>query len=707
MLNNLKSLALAVILSLIIIIFCNISDQSFFFVDDAQNEFLPFMREIGKIWLSGEVPFILKDTFIGSNTLIDIHRAIFLPQNILLSILSTKIDSMFYISNISALINMTLISFSAMKLSDILRLKKYYGYIMGILFNISPVFLYFYIPSWWNGAIGHAWFIASLTSLLLIRNHFSAHTSIVNVICVISLMLSGWPHSVVAYAAACFILCIEKLYKREFAFLAKFILLNISVIMMIIPNYSEYMYSSSLIERNTVFGNFQNFLSINFNQLIMSFNPVYHSFMNTFGGYRLTKIPFGYSSIYILFLFCFVDYKKFFNNNDKIFLGFIILGLFLLSQTPSAFGPLRWPLRFVPFLSIAIIIFCIMVINEGMTITRNRIKVFFTALFISCILSIFSQEGDFTKVLIIQILFLIITTCYLFFVKNKPALNSASGIMYSYGCLIMMLFAQPSVIGYMSTPSIHDTINMENNYSNGGYILSLTNGREPKDHIEDLHSAQYLAYGVKSINGASPVGNKELAKLLITRQSQAFFEIEQTVINLSHKYGEHCFYDYLNIDVVVINRNDLNDTIRNKLETCGFKHKEVRNQFVDYFTRDDNSGDSGLSFSNSSSKLDKVIANKYNEEEYIIVPRENVKAIFSRTYWYGYKAYINDKEVPVSNFNGLVSVDIDKKFDNTPIKLKLSYFPASWAISLWISLFGFFFLIITLWLTNKKAKNNV
>ncbi|AKS64401.1 hypothetical protein NJ8700_02980 [Aggregatibacter aphrophilus NJ8700] len=690
--NNLISFCVSILISLSILCICVLFDKSFFFVDDAQNEFLPFMREIGQIWLSGEIPFILKDTLIGSNTLIDIHRAIFLPQNILLSIISSRVDKMLLIANISVLINMTIISFSSIKLVNVLKVDKYYGYIMAILFNISPVFLYFYLPSWWNAASGHAWFIASFVTLLFLRDRFSSFNLFLNAISVISLMLSGWPHAIVAYALLCLVYVLEKLYLKNYYLVLKFILFYVGIICAVSPNYSEYLVSLDLIDRSSVFGNFNNFLSITFNQLIMSFTPVYYGFMNTFGGYRLTMIPFGYSSIYILFLLCFVNWKEVLEDKLQIFLGVSILLLFILSQTPSAFGPLRWPLRFVPFLSIAIIIFSILGVNKRLILDKKRILIFLITLLISSILSFFNQEGDFLKILIVQLVFLMFSFLYVFLLKINYNSNCFLGPIYCYICLILMLFVQPSVVGFMSTPLIKDSINMENNYSKGGYILSLTNGRHPKDHIEDLHSAHYLAYGLKAINGASPVGNKELSKLLDTRQSQAFFNVENTINKLSVKHGDNCFYDYLNIDVLVINRVDLNNSIRSSLNDCGFVHKSVRNQFVDYFIRNDASSDAGISFSNDHGNLGKVIKNLYNQEEYIINVVGPVDIIFSRAYWHGYKVYINNIEVPITNEHGLVSVNLSKSLEEDSI-LKIKYFPMSWKYSLWLSFLGLIILI--------------
>lgn len=69
-----------------------------------------------------EIPFIVQNTFLGQNQMIDIDRDVFLPQNILMSILSVKIHSLITITKIFVFINIIL--------------------------------MYFYLPAWWNGAVG-------------------------------------------------------------------------------------------------------------------------------------------------------------------------------------------------------------------------------------------------------------------------------------------------------------------------------------------------------------------------------------------------------------------------------------------------------------------------------------------------------------------------------------------------------------------------
>ena len=57
-----------------------------------------------------EIPFIVQNTFLGQNQMIDIDRDVFLPQNILMSILSVKIHSLITITKIFVFINIILIN---------------------------------------------------------------------------------------------------------------------------------------------------------------------------------------------------------------------------------------------------------------------------------------------------------------------------------------------------------------------------------------------------------------------------------------------------------------------------------------------------------------------------------------------------------------------------------------------------------------------
>ena len=689
----------AVLISISIIIICLSFEKSFFFVDDAQNEFLPFIREIGKGWLNGEIPFILKDTFIGSNTMIDIHRAIFLPQNILLSVLSVYIKSLKLLSVIYAFINLFIMSFSSLKTSQGLSLSKSAGIVISILFCINPIFLYFYMESWWNAASGQAFFVASLASVLWLFKGFNLKRLVLNIISVLCILASGWPHSVLVYGVLSLVfiyfLYLDKRYKDIWYFL----LISLSIILIAIPLYSEYIISGDLINRESFkFNNAGNFLSTTLNQIIFTFNASYFHFMHRYGGYNITHISFGYSSIYILIFLIFGSVKEIFNKKETKFLFILTVLFFILTQTPVDLGPTRYPFRFTPYFSEVLILFSVVSLEKfGVKKSKNRIIALVIILVISLLLSIFALDGEHYKFIILQIIFFVLTLIYI--VKYK-IISFVSGVLYTVSMLFIMLFAKSSIIGYLSFPDLKNELNMENNYSKGGYLLSLTNGRYPKDHVEDLNSTHFMLYGIKAINGASPVGNKYISQLISTWSSQNFFDGEKTIEKLSKKYNEACYFDLLNIDTIVINSNEIKPKMLDDLYKCNFKKVIVRNPNVVFFIKDNFLFKGNISYISDGVVVNGVKSQNYNSEVYDITGKKGDEIIFSRVFWYGYKGYIDGIEYKVNNQNGLLKITLDRDISNGHLEIK--YFPSSWKYSLWFSLFGILLSIVVLNIVRKK-----
>ena len=133
--RNGMNFLISILISLIIIIICSYFKKDFFFWDDAQNEILPFYKAMGKIWLKGEIPFIINDTFIGQNQMIDMQRGPFLPQTILMSILATKMTFV-KSARVVGFINIVIITFFAQKIIEALSIDKKYKIIINFLYKL-------------------------------------------------------------------------------------------------------------------------------------------------------------------------------------------------------------------------------------------------------------------------------------------------------------------------------------------------------------------------------------------------------------------------------------------------------------------------------------------------------------------------------------------------------------------------------------------
>ena len=695
--RNSLNLLYSMIITIFILIICNFSNKSFFFFDDAQNDYIGYFREIGRTWLKGDIPFIIKNTFIGNNQMIELNKAIFLPQNIIISILSVKVFSFLTIARIMAFVNLLIISFFSLKISEALSMEKKYGLILSFLFCINPIFLYIYLPSWWGGAFSQSWFVASFSSILLLRKSFSKKNIILNIVSVFCLFASCWVHSIIAYFVVLMFYLVECLKNKEYKKLLIILLITFGIVLISINIYSEYMISSKLLNRAVGYGNYDNFLVPTFNQIFMGFSPVYYNFMHRYGGYLMTYIPLGYSSIYILFVACFSeDYTSIFKEkNAKFFLN-LILVFFILSQTPSQLKPIQFPFRFLTYFSEIMIVFSIYTLkNIKLNFKKQRIRIFSGILIISSLLSFFSIQERYKEIILVNIIFIISTLAYLYSIIKEKKLRFLPSMGYSIMILFFMLYIQSSVNGILSFPNITKNINLENNFNKNNYLLSLTNGKEPRENLEDLLSGQYLYFRIKAINGYTPVGNKNISELLGNPElAHHIFNQERTVNSLSRRYNEVCYFDLLNIGSIAIYKDQLNDDIKTKIESCGYVLKNVRNPNAIYFIKNKkNIGN--VSYVSNGISVNKQTADRANLEKYQISSTSNGFMVLSKPYWRGYRAYVNSKKVNVSDEKGLLKLDnIPKGLNNATLEIK--YFPASWRITLWLGLLGIVEIITVL-----------
>ena len=516
------------------------------------------------------------------------------------------------------------------------------------------------------------------------------------------LLASGWVHSIIAYTVIVIFMLFEYLKDKEYRKIIIFILISIGIICVGINFYSEYIISSKLLNREVGIGNIGNFLSPSFNQIIMTFSPVYDHFINRFGGYVMTYVPIGYSSIFILFLICFSkNFIELFNNKNIKFMFKLIITFFVLSQTPTQFNPIQFPFRFLPYLSEMLILFSMYGISiSKLEYSKTRQKIFLIILILSSLLALFAVEekSDYFKVFKVNLVFIILSLSYLYTVVKNKEFKFIHSILYYALMLLLMLFVQPE--SFLSSPNIRKSVNLKNKFDRNGYFLSLTNGNEDKINVEDLNSSQFLLYGIKSINGYSPVGNKKLKELLDTYWSHHFFHEEGTINNLSEKFDNVCYFDLMNIDSIAIKKEKLTEEMKNKLIGCGYNEKTVENPEVLYYIKDQkNIGN--VSYVSNGISVNKQTADRANLEKYQISSTSNGFMILSKPYWRGYRAYVNRKKVNISDEKGLLKLDnIPKGLNNATLEIK--YFPASWRVTLWLGLLGIIEIIAVLVYFNKK-----
>jgi len=119
-----EALTFSVFYAITIIIICSLFQSDFFGMDDVAYEMLGFFRQIGHIWSEGRIPFIVDSMYLGGNEMIDLGKGIFLPQNILVSLIASRFHYVLLPGWILAFINIVLVSLSALVIARLFRLYK-------------------------------------------------------------------------------------------------------------------------------------------------------------------------------------------------------------------------------------------------------------------------------------------------------------------------------------------------------------------------------------------------------------------------------------------------------------------------------------------------------------------------------------------------------------------------------------------------------
>jgi len=701
----LEPIGIAMLISSGIIFIATLFFEDFFFIDDAQNAFLPFYKEMGRILVSGHLPILTTNTFIGSNILVDMVQSPFSPQTILTALLTTQVESFQVAANFLAWLNITLAMLGAYWLGRLLLMRPSYALLLGFIVATNPVFLYIYSASWWNFASAFAWFTISFSALLQFRSNQRAWAFLISVLSLCFLFASAGTHMQFAYIVSfCVLLVLEGYQNRNFNRLINVALIAVCASMIsAIPIMLEYVLNSSIIERANGFSNQGNFLVPPWGFILNAFNPFYATYMNVFGGYQFTPIPLAYIGIIAILLFFINNKSVELSFNYKLICSLAII-LLILVFSSSHFGPLRWPFRYLPIWSMMVSAIVIFNIEKSIFhFSRKQMYRFGGLIFAVTWIQLFSSESFVFKWKNIGFALLFLILCIglvKYFIKYKDNPQKRIRLLWLVSVIawVGMLVQTHSIgdVGLLYNPRLKAGISGIPSNMPSNYVLGLTPNIPSKSSnfdVTDLGSGQFLLYGQKdmrSINGYTPVDHVGIRELLPYPSAQAFFSPYESLKNISQPSTVNPdIFDYqiMNIGYISAWKKDVTPEISTFLTRAGLQSEPFSKNKVLIKPKKIRNVEGSLTYQTikGSVKFDREDGMMH---EWFDVKKVNVDRtlIFSRVYWLGYHVLIDGKEYPVSSYKeALVKVTIPAKVSG---KMHLYYEPISWKYSKWTLLFG-------------------
>lgn len=710
--NPLTLLLIISFWSAVVVFVCHLKFNDFFFIDDAQSATWGFYREMGRQWLNGDIPWMTTRTLFGSNILLEICFTPFNPQVIISSIFFALTETAFELqTGFFAWLNITLMMLGGYALGRSFDITQGRSLILAFMLGTFPMVLFLFLASWWNHALGQVWFTFALAAFFNFRKDNTVKNLLLIFISVALLFTTGIVQSYIAYFVLVYTILIMDIVLKSPQALKNLITITMGLISAIfiifLPLSLEYLMASEFISRHNGFGNAGGaFLTPNLWHQILFFMPNYGGFMHWFGGYRYIAIPLGYATILALPVLCF---SKLESQNDKKNAFIIIIALvtvFLLSQTPSQLGSTRWPFRYIPLYLPLIALLTVYLLNFGkwsLTLTRNN--VFFLALLIATFVSTFSQESDKPNITIFYN-FLLILIIYLKMTVNKKKenINNIFLITVSFFSFLLNIYFTPTLNnGFWPYQKLEKTPSIP--VLNNGRNLLLTNDFSSNSSI-------LMGYGFKTINGYTPVGHTELNKLLPSNSAHAFLNATQLLDTWIEPEKSTMSPTVLQVSGVT-NIIDLNNQIN--IQGADYLHRNdwhsiplENNKGIQWVLNNPPLIEGTLSWQDSIGTTRVTLKNFLNESKEIFsVPYSDKERTlyFSRIYWPGYHAYLNDKEIFIDSYKkAFLKILLPARTNG---ELIIEYRPLSFHYFKNLFSIGMLFLFISCFITRKKRHSKL
>ena len=684
----------------LIVTVCSLFFRDFFFIDDAQNEMLPFMKEMGSMWWRGELPILTTRTMLGGNILVDMVLSPFSPQIILVSLVAAKTSSFLIPAKLLAWINITLIMWGTFWAAKTMRIRSSYGLLAAFSVATNPVFLYVYQASWWNFASAFAWFVVAFAALLALHTHRFRKNFLLLSLSGIFLFASAGTQMQISFLIILGVFFVYDWFHQKKAEAVDYVWVGLIIALVaIVPLFSEFFLSGDLIERSSLWDNSNNFQRITLEQLLSTTNPLFSGYMHWFGGYRFLSLPIAYTSILVFLPLFFMDWRSI-KLPDALLWKTICVVMVLLLFTSSQTGPLRWPFRYLPIFSLVVILLAIYAIDKGSwSLSRQRVIYFVAYSGFLLWLQLFTSEHLVFKgyqliwFVISLILFVMVMTLTVYKKWSVPTLS----LMVCISWLFMMWKTPTLATEYI----LYDQFVRED--VNLNWQRNKDSSRVLKIDVVPLGAGKGLFLKGFIVNGYSPVGQKAFTKLFPYTTAHGVFTIKA----LDNILNDDVLWKKLGIGHIYIRDELLNNetNLRHQINQHDLVISQLpQNGLVEIHPQVVPNVNGSLGFQTPEEVgVQFVNQNGMRHETYQVQAKPEVRSlIFSRVFWHGYRARLNALELPVGSYQGaFVMIDIPA---DTGGVLSLDYEPVSWRWSKWSLILGLIIFGFTSWSHKKRSE---
>ncbi len=690
----------AIALGFLAVLIPYLIDPRFFYLDDKQLQFIPYMTDIAAHLLHGELPFLSISTVFGGNYSIDWQHGVLNPVSLLSSLLVYSTDNLQLAGAFVAATYFPLLSLAVFLLARSFGIAQGPALLFTTVIASNNFLLYWTGSSWHNHLVGVTWFAWAWFFLLHCGKRYKL-APIGLALSTYLLLTSGFPHAALATCTIMLVNIVKAFQKRNSRELLDILIGGGSALLVALPSLLPAFFSLPYTDRGTGISN-GTFLTPGIGDYLMGGAPAYLPKLLFWEQFDF-DVPIFYLAWFFPFLLFFIDFKNAAQVIKKLIPIIAILTILLVLGTgPENLGPVRWPFRFIPFVHIAagIILFSLLFHSGPLKITKKRILLAQSLVFLVAIIATFESPryvGSFLSAFLIAIFLAISLNQY-----RQRGINAFIGALILgsfvfFGLTHAWLPINPDVPNYgaPTTRSHSSPVAMQDF---NGYTLSLGPlivSPQTKKESELPLAASYISKGHYAFNGYSALGHKSLQKeLCIGRRTQTDCPngaIKWTELDEQTRWP---LLDLFRINRVTAQHGMWWDGIASRLGPAW--HSAGKGNEVETFERNNPITLPGtLSWHPPGMQIAETEPMKHQHESLSISKNtDGGRLVFARLFWPGYRASFNGEPIEVVAHRGfLVAVDLPPESTG---RLELWFRPPGLYLGLGLASLGLVIVILYL-----------
>jgi hypothetical protein len=684
--------ALAVAVSFII-------DPRFFYIDDKQAFFIPYMRDIAAQLLRGELPFLSLSTVFGGNYSIDWQHGLLNPISLLSYLLVNSTDNLQLAGAYLAGMYATILSIGLYLLTRSYSIAPKPAVLFTLVMATNNFLLYWAGSSWHNHLSGVTWFVWSWFFIQQCGKR-TVYGPLGLLISIYLLLTSGFVQAAFAVCMLMGVFLAQALRDHDFVKLIDILAGGSIALLLALPSLLPAFFTFSFSVRESSISN-NGFLTPSIGDYLLGGAAAYLPKIPYYNGDNW-HIPIFYLSWLFPPLLFFINPTRAYCLLVKLAPILLLLALLLLLGTGSEnLGPVRYPFRFIPFIHIAagIILFSLLFESGPLEINKKRMLYAQSTIVLMMIVATLEKPsvGGNLVVGVLTMTFLSISIAQ----YQRWNKNAFLNILFLGTILIFLAthFWEPinPDIADWGGPSRQDSTLPPSTKDFHGYSLSLGPliGRTTTPTGPELPiAATGILKGGYTFNGYTPFGHKALQQeLCIAERTQTNCPEGVSKWTESDPQTKTPLLDLFRINQVTAQYGMWWDGISSRLGPTW--HSTRKGNEVETFERNNPTALPGtLSWHPQEIQVAASEPMKHQHEALSITKNPNGGLlVFARLFWPGYRASLNNKPLEVVAHRGfLVAINLPA---NATGQLRIWFRPP--ALRLGLGLAGIGLILLTLY----------